>query len=86
MKVKVTFLEPILGTWPGDPAVAERFIASKAKNEETAAEEIEAVTSDEMAEQMMTVTSAAFGKLLQRCATWARRLVLGILSHLVTTT
>lgn len=55
MKVKLTFAEPILGTWPGDPAVAETYIASKAKDEETAAEEVEAVTSEELAEQMMTV-------------------------------
>ena len=29
LKVKITFLEPVLGTWPSNQNVARDFIASK---------------------------------------------------------
>lgn len=31
LKVKITFLEPVLGTWPSNQNVARDFIASKSK-------------------------------------------------------
>ena len=31
LKVKITFLEPVLGTWPSNQNVARDFIASKSR-------------------------------------------------------
>lgn len=55
MKVKLTFTESILGTLPNDKEIAERFIASKAPDAPTTAEEVEAVGVDAVVERGMTV-------------------------------
>lgn len=55
MKVKITFIEPILGTWPADPNVARNYIASKAPDATTIEDEIIASSVDEVIDKGMTV-------------------------------
>ena len=43
MKVRLTFLEPVLGTWPSNENVARDFIASKAPDASTIEDEIAAL-------------------------------------------
>ena len=35
MKVRITFVEPLLGTRPADPEIHTRFVASKAPDHKT---------------------------------------------------
>ena len=42
MKVKLTFLEPVLGTCPNDEEIYTRFIGDKAPDAPSLAEEVEA--------------------------------------------
>lgn len=39
LKVKITFLEPVLGTWPSNQNVARDFIASKSPDAATIEDE-----------------------------------------------
>ena len=55
MKVTVTLLEEALGMMPADPDIHEAYIASKAPDAPSRAEEIEAVGIDEVIERGMTV-------------------------------
>lgn len=55
MKVRLTFTEELLGTKPGDPDVYGNYIASKAPDAKTMAEEIEAFGIEEVAEKGVTV-------------------------------
>ena len=55
LKIKVTFTEAVLGTWPNNEAIAEEFIASKAPDAGTIKDEIEAIGGDAVTEKGMTV-------------------------------
>lgn len=55
MKVKITFLEPVLGTWPNNKNIAEEFIASKAPDASTIEDEIAALGVDAVTEKGKTV-------------------------------
>jgi hypothetical protein len=55
MKVKITFTEPVLGTWPSNPKIAEDFIASKAPDAATMEDEIKALGLEEVQNKAMTV-------------------------------
>lgn len=55
MKVKITFTEPVLGTWPSNPRIAEDYIASKAPDATTMEEEIKALGLEEVQNKAMTV-------------------------------
>ena len=55
IKVKLTFKEPILGTWPANPNVAREFIASKSPDATTVEDEIAALGADSVADKGMTV-------------------------------
>lgn len=55
MKVKITFLEPVLGTWPNNKNIAEEFIASKAPDASTIEEEIAALGIDAVTEKGKTI-------------------------------
>jgi hypothetical protein len=57
MKVKVTFIEELLGTCSGNPDIHDEFIASKSPDNKTADEEVEAVRLSvaEQIEKSMTV-------------------------------
>lgn len=55
LKVKVTFIEPVLGTWPSNQNIAREFIASKAPDASTIEDEVAAVGADAVADKGMTV-------------------------------
>lgn len=55
MNVKVTFIEEALGTASNDPNIHAEFIASKAADAPSIAEEIEAIGVDEVVEKGMTI-------------------------------
>ena len=55
IKVKLTFTEPVLGTWPANPNVAREFIASKAPDAATVEDEVAALGADAVADKGMTV-------------------------------
>ena len=61
MKVRLTFLEPVLGTWPSNENVARDFIASKAPDASTIEDEIAALGADVVADKGMTVFPARTG-------------------------
>lgn len=55
IKVKLTFTEPVLGTWPANPNVAREFIASKSPDATTIEDEVAALGADAVADKGMTV-------------------------------
>lgn len=55
MRVRLTFIEDILGTASGNPALHTEYIASKAPDAETRDAEIAAVGADIVTEKTMTV-------------------------------
>lgn len=55
IKVKLTFIEEVLGTASNDPDLHGSYIASKAPDAKSKAEEIEAVGIDDVIERGMTV-------------------------------
>ena len=57
LKVKLTMIEPILGTAANDKEIHANFIASNAPDAPSREEEIEAVGVDEVIEKAMTVFS-----------------------------
>ena len=62
MKVKITFQEPILGTWPNNKDIAAEYIASKSPDAATQEEEIAAIGVDGVIEKSMTVFPRVDGK------------------------
>ena len=62
MKVRVTFTEALLGTWPSNENVARDFIASKAPDAATVEDEIAAIGVDAVAEKGKTVFPRVDGK------------------------
>lgn len=57
MKVRITFTEPLLGTKPADPEIHTRFVASKAPDAKSMAEEVEAFGAEEVEERGKTIFS-----------------------------
>lgn len=55
IKVKITFIEPVLGTWPANPNVAREFIASKSPDASTIEDEVATLGADAAADKAMTV-------------------------------
>lgn len=55
LKVKITFIEPVLGTWPNNPNIARDYIASNAPDASTIEDEVAAVGVDAVADKGMTV-------------------------------
>ena len=55
MKVKLTFIEPILGTSPANEDIYREFIASKAEDATTIEDEVAALGVEAVAEKGMTV-------------------------------
>ena len=55
LKVKLTFTEPILGTWPSNQNIAREFIASKSPDAATIEDEVAALGADAVADKGMTV-------------------------------
>ena len=46
IKVKLTFVEPVLGTWPSNQNIAREFIASKSPDAATVEDEVAALGAD----------------------------------------
>lgn len=55
LKVKVTFIEDVLGTCSANPDIHREYIASKSPDHKTREEEVEAIGVDEAIEKSMTV-------------------------------
>lgn len=55
LKVRITFTEPLLGTRPADPELHTRFVASKAPDHKTMAQEIADLGVEEVEERGKTV-------------------------------
>lgn len=55
IKVKLTFVEPVLGTWPSNQNIAREFIASKSPDAATVEDEVAALGADAVADKGMTV-------------------------------
>lgn len=55
LHVRLTFTEPVLGTWPANANVAREFIASKSPDAATIADEVAALGADAVADKGMTV-------------------------------
>ena len=55
MRIRITFTEPILGTWPNNKEIAAEFIASKAPDAATVQDEINALGVDAVVEKGKTV-------------------------------
>jgi hypothetical protein len=68
LKVKLTFTEEVLGLSPASKEVYRDYIASKAPDAPTVADEIEAVGVDETADGKMTVfPRKGMARLRQTC-------------------
>ncbi len=55
LKIRITFTEEVLGTSSNNPDIHDEFIASKAPDAPSRAEEVEALGVDEVVEKSMTV-------------------------------
>lgn len=55
MKVRITFTDTVLGTRPNDPEIHSHYIASKAPDAKTKAEEIAMLGAEKVEEQNKTV-------------------------------
>lgn len=55
MHVKLTFIEPVLGTWPSNQNIAREFIARKSPDAASIEDEVAAIGADAVADKGMTV-------------------------------
>lgn len=55
IKVKLTFTEPVLGTYPGDPDIYRTFVASNSPDAATMEDEVAAIGVDGVVEKGKTV-------------------------------
>lgn len=55
IKVRITFIEAVLGTWPSNQNIAREFIASKSPDANTIEDEVAALGADAVADKGMTV-------------------------------
>ena len=55
IKVKLTFIEPVLGTCPGDPDIYRTFVASNSPDAATMEDEVAAIGVDGVVEKGKTV-------------------------------
>lgn len=62
LRVRITTMEELLGTASANKDIHEEYIASKAPNAETLAEELEAIGVEEVVEKQMTVFPRVDGK------------------------
>lgn len=60
MHVKLTFIEPVLGTWPSNQNIAREFIASKSPDAASIEDEVAAIGADAVADKGMTVQSKGY--------------------------
>jgi hypothetical protein len=62
LKVKLTFIEEVLGTASANPDVHKEFIASKSPNPETIEDEVAAIGAEAATEKAMTIFPKLDGK------------------------
>lgn len=55
MRVEITFIDDVLGTASSDPAIHEKFVASKAPDAKSMEEEVEALGTEAVVEKGKTV-------------------------------
>lgn len=55
IKVRLTFTEPLLGTWPANQNVAREYIASKSPDAATIEDEVAALGAEAAADKAMTI-------------------------------
>lgn len=55
LNIRITFTEPVLGTRPADPELHSRFVASKAPDAKTMAEEVADLGTEEVEERSKTI-------------------------------
>ena len=55
LHVRCTFTQPVLGTKPNDPEIHSKFVASKAPDAKTMAEEVAAIGAEEYEDEHKTV-------------------------------
>lgn len=55
IKVRITFTEAVLGTWPSNQNIAREFIASKSPDANTIEDEVAALGADAVADKGMTI-------------------------------
>lgn len=55
MRVRLTFTEEVLGTSSNNPEIHSEYIASKAPDAKSKAEEVEALGVEEVIEKSMTI-------------------------------
>lgn len=55
IKVRLTFIEPVLGTSPANDEIYREFIGSKAPDAASVEEEVDALGADAVVEKGMTV-------------------------------
>ncbi len=55
LHVRLTFTEPVLGTWPSNQNIAREFIASKSPDAASIEDEVAALGADAVADKGMTV-------------------------------
>ena len=58
LRIRMTFIEPILGTLPNNPDIYRSFIGSKSPDAATVEDEVKALGADAVAENSMTVFPA----------------------------
>lgn len=58
INVRITFVEPVLGTQPNDPEIYRNFVGSKAPDAASVEDEVKALGADVVAERQMTVFPA----------------------------
>lgn len=51
IKVRITFTEAVLGTWPSNQNIAREFIASKSPDANTIEDEVAALGADAVADK-----------------------------------
>lgn len=55
LHVRLTFTEPVLGTWPSNQNIAREFIASKSPDAASIEDEVAALGADAVADKGMTI-------------------------------
>lgn len=70
MRVKVMFLDEVLGTNPGDKDIHEKFIASKSPNAESREEELAHLPESEVVAKEKTVFYRVDGEPAIACYHW----------------
>lgn len=81
IKVRITFIEAVLGTWPSNQNIAREFIASKSPDANTIEDEVAALGADAVADKGMTVFPPERGRAADSVRLSGQGLLQGFLRH-----